>query len=142
MQAYAAPTPRVTWVVGLSTTIGGSAIYMSAHAPHEHRPRDERDAFWDLMSATLQGVRARFPRARTYVLIDANGRTGLDLPHIGNNDPGVTNQNGAAFIAFLQAHDLRAENTFWPVGHTWRAPHRGSTAPIDYICVDLELPDV
>ena len=36
---------------------------------------------------------------------------------------------------------MRAENTFWPVGHTWRSAY-GGTARIDYICVDLELPDV
>ena len=89
----------------------------------------------------FNGVRARFRRARTYVRIDANGRASPDLPHIRNDNPGVTNQNGAVSLAFLQAHDLRAENTFWPVGHACRALRGGTTARIDCVCVDFELPD-
>ncbi|CAK0811430.1 unnamed protein product [Prorocentrum cordatum] len=129
--SYAAPSSHLYWVTGRDVQ-GIPFILVSAHAPSDHAPAAEREAFWDLLLQTLT-LRGRTPSAKMFLGIDANGRVGAEHSGtIGACDSEAFTANGSDLLSVLVRLRLAAINTFYDVGYT-RAASR-----IDYICGPLD----
>ena len=89
LQAYDAVSPLILWVA-CSRAGSGQVVYVSAHAPHGHRPAEERDGFWDHLLKVVGMLASKYPDSERLLLIDANGRVAPAWPHVGQSDADAT----------------------------------------------------
>ena len=116
------------------TMLESEAVFVVGHAPHLFAPQADKDMFWDSIGDTLQLVRTKFPTTAVFVLIDANGRVGsVQSSAIGPREVDRENENGTLLRMLLEANSMKAANSFFDSGYTWRSG-RDTTARIDYIC--------
>ena len=113
------------------------ARVMVAHAPHMHRPPEEREAYWDKLTHHMLDYDTSF------LLIDANGRTG-SVQSAGIGPEGWAeeeNDNGYQLRTLLGTTNMRAVNTLLPhrEGYTWSANKEGPYHRIDYIVTSKQV---
>jgi exonuclease III len=113
-------SPRLAVFVGVLHSNTVPVAIVSGHSPCEHAKPKDKFEFWELWLRCIDYVTTKFPSHTIIVGIDANSRVGsVQSPCIGNVDPDVENDNGSLFRQHIQASDLRAVNTWHPVGRTW-----------------------
>ena len=73
VEAWLALSPRLLWaVVRAGPLLAG---FLVAHAPTETAPAEQKEEWWETLSATMHGLRQQHPLPWT-VLFDANARVG------------------------------------------------------------------
>ena len=139
VQQELAVSPRIMSVTG--TMRGDSRRYhfVSAHAPTEEAPQDDKNNFHDSLTSVLAKAKAACPSVIQFLMIDANGRVGsVAAECFGEASADPETQKGTLLRSTLTAAGLIAVNTVRCPGYTWRSAKQSSTARIDYVCAPLD----
>jgi len=109
------------------------------HGPQSGRPLQERRHWWEETGTILQDHCKEFP---TYILIDANAKTGPTQPPIVFEKDDQTSSNTPFFLEFLdmfgQCLPCTSSVQQGPQ-HTWTTPDGLTEHRIDYVAIPQEL---
>jgi len=114
---------------------------INVHCPHEGRPDDGKDAFYEQLEKEYDSCPCRDVKI---VIGDMNaqvGREDLYRPVIGPNSlHAVTNDNGQRCIHFAASRGMVVRSTFFPRKDihkaTWRSPDQQTENQIDHVLID------
>ena len=112
--------------------------FITAYAPQETAPDDEKQNFFTNLQSIVHSLPAR---TRVWVLGDFNAHVGLDLcsASVGTATPAHSTDNGIYFAHMCLSASLFAINTFHAAGDTWWSPDGFTGHRLDYITAPLTL---
>lgn len=112
--------------------------FITAYAPQETAPDDEKQNFFTNLQSIVHSLPAR---TRVWVLGDFNAHVGLDLcsASVGTATPEHSTDNGIHFAHMCLSASLFAINTFHAAGDTWWSPDGFTGHRLDYITAPLTL---
>jgi Reverse transcriptase (RNA-dependent DNA polymerase) len=114
---------------------------INVHCPHEGRPDDEKEAFYEQLEEVYDGCPLRDVKI---VIGDLNaqvGREAMYRPVIGPNSlHAVSNNNGQRCVNFAASRGMVIRSTFFPRKDihkaTWRSPDQLTENQIDHVLID------
>ena len=127
-------------LLALHAKVGNSSIvFVSAHAPHEGAPDEEKNMWWSMLHKLCSQYRHL---GRWCILGDFNARLGMTEEGVTGNllFDESDNDNGERLCALFREHGLWIPSTFDGVhvgtSYTWTHPKGTRQARIDYVLLD------
>ncbi|XP_057671207.1 craniofacial development protein 2-like [Diorhabda carinulata] len=114
---------------------------LSIYAPDVRKPKEEREAFFDALQATLDKITSK---DKVFIMGDFNSRIGNTvipgIMHSFNED--AVNDNGDILIDVCALNELRINNTYFDQKEQQKytfANTRGQKSTIDYIITNRKV---
>ena len=139
IQSVSTPTGISERIMSVSVnTTKGQMNLISAYAPTLCASSEDKDKFYDALSAVVSEMDAKKP---LYILGDFNARVGNDHQSwprsLGHHGIGKMNENGQRLLEFCTGNDLAITNTFFALKNhrkvSWRHPRSGHWHQIDFV---------